>query len=373
MLKMLLIIGILATTVVGYKIFKAKMMHKYMSIPPIVTVSSTKAKYQEWLPTLKAVGDLRTKFGTDLATEVPGIIHNIYVQSGSQVEKNTVLFELNIDNELAELQSLQAIANLSEIIYTMDLEQYSANVISKTQLDKDFADLASKKANVSAQQAIIAKKKITAPFAGRLGIITASPGQHVNAGEKIVTLQNLDQLFVDFSIPQQQLAKVNIGQIVTLSAEPYSQEKFIGKITSINPKVDPHTRNVMLEAQIDNPGEKLLPGMFVRLAVNLDLAHKYLTLPKTAISFNSYGDLVFVLEHNKSDKPDEQNKTQIVAKQKFVTLGESRGNQIAILSGINEEDEIVTSGQLKLKNGTIVNVNNAVMPDEQANPLIVDE
>jgi membrane fusion protein (multidrug efflux system) len=183
-------------------------------------------------------------------------------------------------------------------------------------------------------------------------------------------LQNLDPIFIDFNIPQQQIDNIKVSQDVTVYVDPYKKQKFIGKITSINPKIDVDTRNVMVEAQIDNPDKKLLPGMFAKVEVNVDAAKKYLTLPKTAISFNSYGDLVYIVELKKTDKGDN---TKQIATQKFVTVGESRGNRIAILSGIGAHDEVVTSGQLKLKNGTVISINNSIIPDDNPSPMVMDE
>lgn len=222
-----------------------------------------------------------------------------------------------------------------------------------------------------AQQAAVVKKKtIIAPFSGKLGISTINPGQYVNPGDKIVTLQTINPIYVDFFIPQKQLAALSVGQTLGLKNDAYADVAFPGKITAISSKIDPATRNVQVEATIANAKRQLVPGMFAN--VNLDVGDKkrYLTLPQTAITYNPYGSTVFVLKQDQSKdaKKDEKGNVPLVAQQVFVTTGPTRGDQVAILKGLTAGELVVTSGQLKLKNGTPAIVDNTIQPANSPNP-----
>jgi membrane fusion protein (multidrug efflux system) len=196
-------------------------------------------------------------------------------------------------------------------------------------------------------------------------ITTVNPGQYVNPGDKIVTLQALDTMLIDFYLPQQELSRVKLGQVVAVSSDTYPGRTFNGKITSINPKVDPDSRNFQVEALINNARRELLPGMYATVDVRAGAPKEFLTLPQTAVTYNTYGDTVFIVEES-GKGPD--NKPVLTAKQSFVTVGEKRGDQVAILSGLKEGDTVVTSGQLKLKNGSPVVINNTVQPSNEAAP-----
>jgi membrane fusion protein (multidrug efflux system) len=215
---------------------------------------------------------------------------------------------------------------------------------------------------------VIAKKVIKAPFDGKLGVSQVNPGQFLNAGDAVVTLQQLDPIYVDFFLPQQELAKIQIGQNLSLKIDTYPDLTFVGKITTINPLVDPDTRNVQVEATISNPLDKLLPGMFGQVSLDIDKPEAFLTLPQTAISYNPYGDMVYII--TQSNKKDKKGKPILTAQQTFVKLGNTRGDQIAILSGVKEGDVVVTSGQLKLKNGSPVTINNTVLQANNPHPSV---
>jgi membrane fusion protein (multidrug efflux system) len=276
--------------------------------------------------------------------------------------------QLNIDSDTAQLQALQAQADLARTTYERDRKQYEARAISQATLDADAGDLKAKQALVAQQAAQVEKKTIRAPFSGRLGISSVNPGQYVNPGDKIVTLQALDALFVDFTCPQQELSRVRRGQKVTATADAFPGREFGGTITAINSKVDIQTRNVMVEARIDNPGHELLPGMFVTVRIQAGEPARFLTLPRTAVTFNPYGETVYVVE-NKA----KGGKQELVARQAFVTVGSSRGDQVAVTSGIKEGDTVVTSGQLKLKSGSPVMVDNRVQPSSDPDPKPEDK
>jgi membrane fusion protein (multidrug efflux system) len=325
-----------------------------------------KVDYQQWQPQLSAVGTMRAVRGVDVTSEVAGLVRTINFKSGDEVKSGQVLAQLNADSDIAQLHSLEAAADLASTVYERDKQQLAAEVISKAQVDTDAGDLKSKRAQVAQQEALVEKKTIRAPFAGKLGISTVNPGQYLNAGDKLVTLQTIDPIYVDFNLPQQQLPLVAIGQKVILSADAYKGVTFEGKVNAINPKVDTNTRNVMIEATIPNPKRLLLPGMFATVKLNSGDEQRYLTLPQTAITYNPYGDTVFVVKE--SDKKDAKGNAVLTAQQVFVTTGPTRGDQVAILKGVEAGAQVVTSGQVKLKNGSPVAINNTILPADNPNP-----
>jgi membrane fusion protein (multidrug efflux system) len=368
---MLIAVGLLVGGLVGYNIFKGVMMQKYMGKgpQPAATVTAMKAEYQLWQPQLNAVGTLRAVRGVDVTTEVAGLVRSINFKSGDEVRAGQVLAQLNADSDIAQLRSLEAAAELASTVYERDKAQLAAEVISKAQVDTDAGDLKSKRAQVAQQQAVVEKKTLRAPFAGKLGISTVNPGQYLNPADKLVTLQTIDPIFVDFYLPQQQLPQVAIGQTITLTTDTFKDVAFIGKINAINPKIDINTRNVQIEATITNAKRQLLPGMFATVRVSSGEESRYLTLPQTAITFNPYGDTVFVVKpSDKKEDKDEKGNPRLLAQQVFVTTGPKRGDQVAILKGIEPGTEVVTSGQVKLKNGTPLIVDNKVQPSNSPNP-----
>lgn len=372
MVIMLAVVGLLFGGIFGYKAFTGIMMKKYMSaggIPP-VTVSTIHATNEAWQPQFKAVGSLRAVRGVDLASEISGLVRSVHFKSGDEVKAGQLLVQLNADPDIAQLHALEAEADLAEITYERDKKQIEAQAISQSTLDSASADLKSKQAQVTQQAAVVAKKAIRAPFAGRLGISSVNPGQYVNSGEKIVTLQSLDSIFIDFSLPQQELSRVSRGQTAVVFIDAYPGKTFTGKITAINPKVDPGSRNVQVEAVIANPGRELLPGMYATLEVLYGAAQHYLTLPRTAVTFNPYGETVYLVEEKGTDKA---GKKTLTVRQTFVTLGPARGDQVAVLSGVKEGDQVVTSGQLKIKNNSVVIINNQVQPLNDAAPKPVEQ
>jgi len=368
MVIMLVAVGVLLGGIVGFNWFKGYMMQKYMASAPVPpsTVSAMTADYQDWQPQLSAVGTLRAVRGVDVTTEVAGLVRSIEFKSGDEVKAGQVLAQLNADSDVAQLNSLEAAADLASTVYERDKAQLAAEVISKAQVDTDAADLKSRRALAAQQSAVVEKKKIRAPFAGKLGITTVNPGQYLNPGDKIVTLQTIDPIYIDFNLPQQQLPQIGLGQKVTLTADGFPGVSFEGKVNAINPRVDTNTRNVQVEATIANPKRQLLPGMFATVKVNSGEEQRYLTLPQTVLTYNPYGSTVFVIKP--SDKKDGKGNAVLTAQQVFVTPGPTRGDQVAILKGVERGDQVVTSGQVKLKNGSPVVVNNTVQPANSPNP-----
>lgn len=372
MVIMLAAVAVLFGGIFGYKAFMAHMMKKYMAagnMPP-VTVTAVRAAAETWQPQIKAVGSLRAVRGVEVASEIAGLVRSVHFTSGDEIKAGQLLVQLNADSDIAQLNALQAAADLAGSIFERDRKQFEAQAISKAVLDADSADFKAKKALVAQQAALIAKKTISAPFAGRLGIGSVNPGQYVNPGDKIVTLQSLDSLYVDFSLPQQDLARIMKGRKVTAVSDAFPGKTFSGEVSAVNPKVETSTRNVRVEAKIANPGRELLPGMFVSVEIQAGEAQQYLTLPRTAISFNPYGETVYIVDDKGKGKDGKPN---LVARQTFVTTGLSRGDQVAILSGVKAGDMVVTSGQLKLRSGSPVIIDNRVKPLNDAAPKPADK
>ncbi|MBV8060382.1 MAG: efflux RND transporter periplasmic adaptor subunit [Alphaproteobacteria bacterium] len=362
MIIMLLLTALVLGGIFGYKIFEGMMIKKYMSAggPPPQTVSTLQAKQESWQPKLEAVGSFRAVNGADISAEVPGIISTLSFESGADVEKDAVLVQLRAEDDIAKLHTLEAAARIADITYQRDLKQLAVQAVSQAVVDNDLATLDGARAQVAAQQALVDKKTIKAPFAGHLGIRQVDVGQYLNAGTAIVTLQQLDTLYVDFNLPETALPKISVGLKVTATVEAQGNAAFEGEISSINAKVDEGTRNIQVRATFKNADRKLLPGMFAKLSVETGAPVNFITLPQTAITYNPYGNTVYVIDSTDASKP--------VAKQTFVTLGDARGDQIAVTSGVKEGDEVVTSGQVKLRNGAAVIINNSVQPSNDAAP-----
>jgi membrane fusion protein, multidrug efflux system len=371
MIIMLVSVGLLFGAIFGFQAFKAKKVKEFMAgmKPPPAKVTAMKAGQQDWQPRLEAVGSLRAVHGVDVTSEIAGLVREVRFASGDEAKEGQLLVQLNADADAAQLRALEAAAELARTAYERDKAQFAVQAISQATLDADAADLKSKEAQVAQQRAVIEKKAIRAPFAGRLGINGVNLGQYVNPGDMIVTLQALDPIYADFTLPQQQLARLKIGQTVSAATDTYPGRAFSGTITAINPKVDPETRNVRVEATLANPKHALLPGMYVSVTVEAGKPVPYLTLPQTAVTYNPYGESIYLVEEGKG--PD--GKPLLTARQTFVTVGETRGDQVAILTGIKPGVMVVTSGQLKLKNGSPVIIDNTIQPSNDAAPAPADQ
>lgn len=361
MMIMLILMVLLFGGIYFYKSYTSAMMKKAMSesaVPP-VAVSAMVVPSEPWQSQIKATATVRAINGVDVTTEVGGLVKAIKQDAGKDVKVGDILVELNADVEIAHLHSLEADEAIAKINYTRDKAQFAFQGVSQATLDADEATLKSKAAQVVEQAAVVAKKTIRAPFSGRLGIININLGQFLNPADKIVTLQSLDPIYIDFYLPQQDLPKLRINQPVHLTTDAYPSLTFKGKITTINPILDSATRNVTIEATVENAGKKLLPGMFGVIKVTVGAPKEYLTLPQAAITYNPYGDAVYILKEKEKDK---EGKQIFIANQKFVNLGETRGDQVQILKGIEKGDRVVTAGQLKIKNGSLVFIENKVVP-----------
>lgn len=369
MVIMLLAVGAILGGVYGFQVLKTKLIAKalsdYAAAPQ--TVAAVPAQYQDWQPTLRAVGTLRASQGVDIAPEQPGVIETLPFESGQDVAAGALLMTMRLNDANSRLAQLQAMQELAEITYQRDLRQFREKIVSQATVDADLANLKSARAQVEAQKALIETKSLRAPFAGRLGIRQVDLGQYVNPGTPVVTLQSLDPIYVDFYLPQQALARLAVGEVLRARVDALPGQDFPGKVTAINAKVDVGSRNIQIRATLANTGLKLLPGMYATVEIDTDKPQKLLTLPQSAIAFNAYGSTVFVLEEAGKD---DKGKPKLVAQQTFVTTGPSRGDQIAVLTGVKEGQTIVTAGQIKLRNGTAVVVDNTVQPSASAAPVL---
>lgn len=367
MLIMLILVGLVLGGVFAYKRFESTMIKKHMGAigKQAQTVSSTVATLQDWNSKVEGVGTLRAVLGVDVSSEVAGVIDAVYFESGDQVDAGVLLVKLRAEDEIAALASLQADADLAELTYQRDLRQLKEKSVAQATVDLDAATLAKAKALVTQQKARIDKKFIRAPFAGNLGLRAVDLGEYISPGTVIVTLQALNPIYFDFYLPQQQLSKIKLGQVVEVTNDLYPGVVFKGNISAISSKVDPSTRNVQIRAVLDNPDNTLLPGMYASIDIDLGLPQEYITLPQTAITYNPYGNTVFLVKNKGKDK---DGKPQLIAEQRFVTLGPTRGDQVAVLTGIAAGDTVVTSGQIKLQNGSAILINNAVTPSNDIKP-----
>jgi membrane fusion protein, multidrug efflux system len=370
MTVMLLLVGLLAAGLIWFQQFKAGLIKQVVTTirSQVPTVATAKASVQQWQPRQTAVGSARASNGADLAAEISGVVDQIDFESGQTVDAGTVLLRLRPNDDEAKLAQLQASADLAAITLQRDQRQLQAHGVAQATVDSDAANLKVARAQVAAQQAVMTEKVVRAPFAGRLGVRQVDLGQYIAAGTTIVTLQQLDPMFVDFYLPQQALGQIEVGQKVEVSADAYPNRTFNGSISSLNSKVDPSSRMLQVRASVPNPDGALLPGMYLSVSVDSGKPESLVTIPSTAVAFNPYGSLVYVLH----DEKDAQGGDQQTVRQQFVTTGESRGDQISILKGITGNDMVVTAGQLKLHNGSPVKIDNTVQPTDNPAPVPQD-
>ena len=363
--------ALLLAAIYGWQSFVGRMMKKGMAAAATApqVVSAIAAKPTVWQSQLHAVGSLRSVRGADLAAEIGGVVDALNFDSGNQVQAGAVLLRLRLNDDPAKLLQLQAAAELAEQNYKRDQEQFAAQAISQAVLDSDASTLKSARAAVTAQQALIGEKIVKAPFAGRLGIRQVDLGQYLSPGTTIVTLQALDPILIDFYLPQQALANIRDGQAVSATVDTYPGVVFAGVIESINSKVDSASRNFQVRASFKNADHRLVPGMYAGVDVASGDAQTLITLPATAITYNPFGDTVYAVLRGEA----AGGSAAATVQQRFVSLGETRGDQVAVLKGVSTGDVIVTGGQLKLRNGAHVVVNNGIVPTDDAHPAPPNE
>jgi membrane fusion protein (multidrug efflux system) len=367
MVIMLILVFVVIGLIFGFQTFKGIMIKKFMASmgDQPETVGTYTVADASWQNQLIATGSLRALRGADLSLEVAGIVDTVDFESGVDVRAGQTLLTLKPNDDPAKLQQLQATAQLDEITYKRDQQQFAAQAVSQATLDTDVANLKNARAQVAAQQALIQEKILKAPFAGRLGIRQVDQGQYLSSGTVIVTLQELDPIVVDFYVPQQSLAQLKVGEGVSAAIDTYPGQAFKGTITSINAKVDSASRNIQVRASFHNTDHRLLPGMYANVSIDSGAPHMELTVPQTAITYNPYGDTVFVVT---KQGVDAKGNPKLVAQQRFVTLSDTRGDQVAISKGLKAGEVVVIAGQMKLHNGSPVVINNQLLPSNDVNP-----
>jgi membrane fusion protein, multidrug efflux system len=333
-------------------------------VPPPEAVTSATVEPGEWEPTTPAIGSLVAVRGVVLAAELPGTVREIAFESGASVRKGQVLVRLDTSAEEAQLAAAEANAALARITHARARKLREGQANAQADLDAAEAKAKEADANVANLRAIIAKKTLRAPFDGRISIRQVELGQVVSPGSPVASLQSVSPIHADFWLPQQALAKVQLGQRARARTDTFPDQDWDGEVSTVNPEVDPATRNVRVRATFDNRDGRLRPGMFVKVDVLSSERRQVLTIPATAVIFAPYGDSVFAIE----EKKDPGGKTTAVVKQKFIRTGERRGDVVAVTSGLDAGETVVSSGAFKLRNGGAVVVNNALAPHAQLDP-----
>ena len=374
-MKRVLIALVLVLLILGgifaYKYYVGMKIEEAMSgkKPPPVTVSAREAGTATWRPVLAAVGSFHAVNGVEVSGEVAGLVTAIRFASGQEAAEGDPLVQLDTRTDRDTLESLLVARDLARIQFERLQTLVERNMAPQSELDEARAKYKQAKAEVARQQTIINKKTIKAPFSGVLGIRQVNLGQYFAPGTPLVRLQSLDPIYVRFSLPQQHLQDIELRQEISVKVDAWPDTAFQGRITAIAPSIGETTRNFQIQATLDNTDKKLKPGMFGRVAIQLPRQNDVLTLPQTAINYNPYGDVIFVLE-----KSTEHIEGQPVytAVRRFVSTGGQRGDQVAIHKGIQVGDLVVTVGQHKLREGARVLINNSVEPGSRKNPDVTD-
>jgi len=368
-IKALLAVGALVLVICGIKAMQIVTMVTTKAPMPVATVTSAPVKEEDWAPTLSAVGTVSAVQGAMVSTELAGTVSEIIFQNGGVAKKGDVILKLDASQEEALLRSAEAEAELARTDLERTRGLASQNVVSKAELDAAESKFRRLTAVVDQMRSNIRKKTIVAPFDGELGIRQVNVGQMINAGQQVVLLQSLDPVYVDFALPQQHLQTLSTGLEARVRTDALPGREFVGKLTAINSAVDTVTRNVTLQATLENPDHALRPGMFIKIDIVLPEKHKSLVIPGSAISYAPYGDSVFVIEKQKDNKTGKQSQ---VLRQQFVRVGEARGDFVSITTGLKAGETVVGTGVFKLRNGMAVAINNDLAPKPQINPTPID-
>ena len=353
-LALLAVIGLFAV-IGGIKFLQIrKMMSMPRAMPP-TAVSSAQVKEEDWAPTLSAVGSISAVQGAVLSTDLAGTVAKVNFESGGEAKKGDVLVELVASQEEADLELAQ-----SNLLRERDLA--GRKVVSKQELDAAESAFRQK-------AGIVQHKQVRAPFDGQLGIRQVNVGQMIKDGQEVVALTSLDPVYADFALPQQELAKLTQGLEVQVHSDAAPGRSFKGKLTAINSMVDSVTRNVLVQATLENHDHTLRPGMFAKMEVVLPEKHKTIVIPGSAVSYAPYGDSVYVIEKTKDPKTGKESQT---IRQQVVRVGEARGDFVAIGDGLKAGDIIVSTGVFKLRNGMAVTISNDLAPKPELKPTPVD-
>lgn len=353
--------------VVGTKKSSFKAMEEAGKLmgPMPESVSTFTAERQSWVDSVQAIGSIEPDQGVRLDAEVAGVVSSINFKNGQNVEENDILVQLDITVESALLNSNKASAHLAEVELTRAKRLRGTDSIAQSQLDKAQADFDRATAQMKNLEAIIERKTIRAPFTGRVGIRQINLGQYLSQGAPIVTLQSYDQVFVNFTLPQQAIARVKTGMQVTLQSDVYPDQTFEGSLTAISPQIDPATRSIKLQGTLQNEDERLRPGLFVKVTVTLPKKNDVLVVPATSIVYAPYGNSIFKV----ITTTDETTKLETTSvKQSFIRIGKRMGDFVSILEGLEEGDEVVSAGAFKLRNSMPVTIHNEMAPKPELAP-----
>ncbi|HEU5080879.1 MAG TPA: efflux RND transporter periplasmic adaptor subunit [Opitutaceae bacterium] len=331
---------------------------------PVIGVSTIDARSETWNPTISGIGTIAPVQGTSLSTEVEGTVTKINFENGQMVHAGDVLVEMDTSVEQAQLKAAEANLKWAKLSADRANELVQKNTISQAEVDQANAQYAQALATVTGLNATIAKKTLRAPFDGRVGIRAVNLGQFVSRGSPIVPLQKIDQLFVNFTLPERDIQKLKVGETVNISVDAFPNRTFEGKVNAISPEVDAATRNISVQAILDNPDELLRSGMFARVALQLPEGEPAVVVPATSVAYAAYGNSVFVVEKMKN----KEGKDYLGVRQQFVKLGDKRGDLIAILDGVKSGEKVVSAGVFKLRNGMPVQENNTVQPTSNVAP-----
>ncbi len=365
MFLMLAFMGIFVAAVGAVKVrqVKAAIAHYAAFQPPPEAVTTVVARQEVWPATLSAIGTVAPVRGVTVSADLPGIVERIAFESGKRVREGEVLVQLDTRQERAQLASAEAQLDLARLNFERTRGLREQGIVARADDDRAEAEYKQAEARVGETRATIGRKTIRAPFSGVLGIRQVNLGQYLAGGTPIVPLQSLDPIYVNFAVPQQEVGRLRVGTEVRVATDG-APEETRGRVTSVDSVVDEATRNVQVQAMLPNPDGRLRPGMFVQTRIEVGSAATVVALPASAISYAPYGDSVFVV---KTLQP-AQGPTYRGVIQRFVKLGGGRGDQIAVLSGLQPGEEVVTSGVFKLRNGTAVRINNTVQPANSPAP-----
>ena len=341
-------------------------MNAYFDNMPmqVATITAAEAETAAWARGISAVGTARAVNGTQLTTEAAGIVTEIRFTSGDTVEKGQILLRLDDDTDRAELQSLRAAAELARLDLDRTERLHRQGSVSKAELDraKSQADQASGALNT--QQARVNQKTIRAPFSGQLGIRQVDLGEYLSPGTPVVSLQQLDPVYLEFNLPEQRLADIRLDMTVRAEVDAWPGETFEGRVTAVEPGINPGTRNFMIQATLDNPEQKLRAGMFARVTLDLGDADEVVAIPQTAVSYNPYGNAVFVIVENEGNN----GEPHLTVNRRFVRTGRTLGDMVAVLEGLEPGDRVATSGLLKLNNNATVKISDEAQPPASTTP-----
>lgn len=352
---LLFALAILFGALFGTKYYQLQRMAAEASVPPSpATVSAARVRTERWQPYLYSVGSVVPSQGVDVSNEIAGQVKAIHFSSGQRVDRGDLLLELDDSVDRAELEGFIAERRLAQVEFKRVAELYKKRSVARSEYDQAQAKLQNAQAQVASQQALIEKKAIRAPFPGLLGIRQVDLGQYLAPGSHIVSLQSLDPLYVDFSLPERDLASLYVGQPVSFRVPAYPKRSFVGEISAIDSRVNEATRNVRVRATVGNEDERLRPGMFAEVQTQLPHREEVLTLPSTAITYNPYGDSVFIVENRQG---------QLLVEPRWVKTGGTRNGRIAIKEGLDAGELVVTAGQLKLRKGQQVRIDNTINLD----------